>query len=83
MLPVLAHIHARGIIHRDISPENIIRRENDQMPVLIDFGVVKELATKVQSPEGTAHATTVGKIGYAPIEQLQSGRATASSDLYA
>ena len=83
MLPVLAHIHARGIIHRDISPENIIRRENDQVPVLIDFGVVKELATKVQSPEGTAHATTVGKIGYAPMEQLQSGRATASSDLYA
>ncbi|WP_293363401.1 serine/threonine-protein kinase, partial [Microcoleus sp. CAWBG52] len=83
MLPVLAHIHARGIIHRDISPENIIRRENDQLPVLIDFGVVKELATKVQSPEGTAHATTVGKIGYAPMEQLQSGRATASSDLYA
>ncbi|MEG4285095.1 serine/threonine-protein kinase [Microcoleus sp. A006_D1] len=83
MLPVLAHIHARGIIHRDISPENIIRRENDKLPVLIDFGVVKELATKVQSPEGTAHATTVGKIGYAPMEQLQSGRATASSDLYA
>src|SRR4028119_804113 len=83
MLPVLAHIHARGIIHRDISPENIIRRENDQLPVLIDFGVVKELATKVQSPEGTAHATTVGKIGYAPMEQLQSGRVTASSDLYA
>ncbi|MEG3860121.1 protein kinase domain-containing protein [Microcoleus sp. herbarium12] len=83
MLPVLAHIHARGIIHRDISPENIIRREMDQLPVLIDFGVVKELATKVQSPEGTAHATTVGKIGYAPMEQLQSGRATASSDLYA
>ncbi|MEG3979055.1 serine/threonine-protein kinase, partial [Microcoleus sp. herbarium8] len=83
MLPVLAHIHARGIIHRDISPENIIRRENDQLPVLIDFGVVKELATKVQSPEGTPHATTVGKIGYAPMEQLQSGRATASSDLYA
>ena len=83
MLPILAHIHARGIIHRDISPENIIRRENDQLPVLIDFGVVKELATKVQSPEGTAHATTVGKIGYAPMEQLQSGRVTASSDLYA
>ena len=83
MLPVLAHIHARGIIHRDISPENIILREMDKLPVLIDFGVVKELATKVQSPEGTAHATTVGKIGYAPVEQLQSGRATASSDLYA
>ncbi|MCU0541002.1 MAG: serine/threonine protein kinase [Oscillatoriaceae cyanobacterium Prado104] len=83
MLPVLAHIHARGIIHRDISPDNIIRRQNDQMPVLIDFGVVKELATKVQSPDGTTHATSVGKVGYAPLEQLQSGRATPSSDLYA
>ncbi|HEY9736956.1 MAG TPA: serine/threonine-protein kinase [Trichocoleus sp.] len=82
MLPVLAHIHAKGIIHRDISPDNIIRRHSDGLPVLIDFGVVKEVVTRLQH-DGTANqATTVGKLGYAPSEQMQSGRAYPSSDLY-
>jgi serine/threonine protein kinase len=81
LLPVLEHLHNRGIIHRDISPENIIQRQIDNKPVLIDFGVVKELATKLQSP-GT-HATSVGKLGYAPGEQMQTGRAYPNSDLYA
>lgn len=82
LLPVLEHIHHQGIIHRDISPENIILRGSDSMPVLIDFGVVKELATRLQSPD-TASVTTVGKLGYAPSEQMQTGRAYPSSDLYA
>ncbi len=82
LLPVLAHLHIRGIIHRDISPENIILRD-DGKAVLIDFGVVKELATRLQSPNITLGATTVGKLGYAPSEQIQTGRAYPSSDLYA
>ncbi|MEM7066916.1 MAG: protein kinase [Cyanobacteria bacterium P01_B01_bin.77] len=83
LLPVLAHIHAKGIIHRDISPENIILRRSDQRPVLIDFGVVKEVVTRLQTDVTTTQATTVGKAGYAPSEQIQSGRAYPSSDLYA
>jgi serine/threonine protein kinase len=83
LLPVLEHLHTRGIIHRDISPENIILRESDRLPVLIDFGVVKELATKLQSLNASTPLTTVGKLGYAPAEQMQTGRAYPSSDLYA
>ncbi len=88
LLPVLAHIHAKGIIHRDISPDNIIQRQSDQLPVLIDFGVVKEVVTRMQmgateAADGVSQATTVGKAGYAPSEQMQTGRAYPSSDLYA
>lgn len=83
MLPLLAHIHAKGIIHRDISPDNIILRAHDRQPVLIDFGVVKEVVTRIQLNETAIPATTVGKVGYAPSEQMQSGRAYPNSDLYA
>lgn len=83
LLPVLAHIHDKGIIHRDIAPDNIILRQRDQLPVLIDFGVVKAIATQLHSPDASTQATTVGKMGYAPSEQMQTGRAYPSSDLYA
>ncbi|HBL58056.1 MAG TPA: serine/threonine protein kinase [Cyanobacteria bacterium UBA8803] len=82
LLPVLEHIHSKGIIHRDITPDNIILRNRDRVPVLIDFGVVKELATRMQSPDVSTPATTVGKVGYAPSEQIQTGRSYPSSDLY-
>lgn len=83
LLSVLEHIHSRGIIHRDISPDNIILRDLDNQPVLIDFGVVKELATRLQSANSTVPGTYVGKLGYSPSEQMQTGQVTPSSDLYA
>ncbi|MBD2446058.1 serine/threonine protein kinase [Nostoc sp. FACHB-152] len=83
LLPVLEHIHSRGIIHRDISPENIILRDSDRLPVLIDFGVVKELATRLQTPDNNVNVTSVGKLGYSPREQMQTGQVYPSSDLYA
>lgn len=47
------------------------------------FGVVKELATRLRSPERAMPETTVGKLGYSPSEQMQTGGAYPSSDLYA
>ncbi len=80
LLPVLDYIHRSGIVHRDISPDNIIQRDLDQKAVLIDFGVVKAAATQLQS---VSSQTFVGKPGYAPIEQIRKGSADPSSDLYA
>ncbi len=87
LLPVLEYIHAHGVIHRDISPDNIIRRQADGLPVLIDFGGVKQIKAKVDSELGVRHlpptaATRLGKLGYAPEEQMQMGIASPHSDLY-
>ena len=83
LLPVLSYLHSHNIIHRDISPENLMLRSQDQLPVLIDFGVVQETNAKLNSQMGIPAATVAGKAGYAPPEQLQSGNAYANSDLYA
>ncbi|MGL6283413.1 MAG: protein kinase domain-containing protein, partial [Microcoleaceae cyanobacterium] len=85
LLPVLSYLHSRNMIHRDISPDNIILRDTDQMPVLIDFGVVKELVTQATTGTTTAAATatTVGKVGFSPPEQMQTGKVNPNSDFYA
>ncbi len=92
LLPVLDYIHSQGVIHRDISPDNLILRSSDRLPVLIDFGGVKQVAASIeqsQSAPGTKKtkkpkvATRVGKLGYAPEEQMLLGIVHPHSDLYA
>jgi len=91
LLPVLQYLHSVGIVHRDISPDNLIQRNADGRPVLIDFGGVKQLVVNVryqlgvpepyQSPGG--QVTRLGKVGYAPEEQMESGQVNPGTDLYA
>ncbi|XGV98054.1 MAG: protein kinase [Leptolyngbya sp. BL-A-14] len=89
LLPVLDYIHACGVIHRDISPDNLIQRSPDGLPVLIDFGGVKQAAAEVNSQLRRAIAvapvslTRLGKVGYAPSEQMDRGEVFPHSDLYA
>ncbi|HEY9302644.1 MAG TPA: serine/threonine-protein kinase, partial [Phormidium sp.] len=84
ILPVLEYIHSQGVVHRDISPENLMQRGADKIPVLIDFGGVKQAATTaVSKATGQPLVTLLGKEGYAPPEQIRQGKAFPSSDLYA
>ena len=81
ILPVVGYIHSKGTIHRDLSPEHIVCREQDKLPVPIDFGVVKEFANKLQ-PSPDSPRISIGQPGYAPIEQLQHGQVYPNSDIY-
>ena len=89
LLPVLEYVHSLGVVHRDISPDNLMLRHSDWLPVLIDFGGVKQVAATVESQlqtgagEGAIPSTRLGKMGYAPDEQMQMGLVYPHSDLYA
>ena len=84
ILDPLAFVHQQKVIHRDIKPPNLIRRDQDNKIVLIDFGAVKELAvTQVLNTQGeTKILTNIGTPGYMPSEQ-STGKARFSSDIYA
>jgi serine/threonine protein kinase len=81
ILPVLDYIHAADLIHRDISPDNLILRDLDWKAVLIDFGCVKLAANAVSKTTGQS-VTLIGKPGYAPDEQMRRGLTMPCSDLY-
>ena len=82
VLPVLDYIHGADLIHRDISPDNLIFRDRDDKPVLIDFGCVKLAANEVSRCSGRS-VTLIGKKGYSPNEQIHRGQTMPCSDLYA
>ena len=87
LLPVLSYLHRSGVVHRDISPDNIILRSHDKLPVLIDLGGVKQIAMNVAyqlaGGKATSTHTRLGKLGYAPDEQMRLGHVAPYSDLYA
>ncbi|WP_414565793.1 MULTISPECIES: protein kinase domain-containing protein [unclassified Anabaena] len=84
ILPVLSYIHTKDVVHRDISPDNLIWRHSDNLPVLIDFGGVKQLPASqgFWFTKLAMNHTLLGKKGYAPEEQLRQGKVFINSDLY-
>ena len=80
LLAALSYIHTRGLLHRDIAPDNIILRAGDGSPCLIDFGAAREaVANRSQA------MSAVVKPGYSPPEQYaRSGKGQGPwSDIYA
>lgn len=82
VLGILEFVHSQQVIHRDIKPNNLIRRKSDGKIVLIDFGAVKEIRTQLLSETEQRFTVSIGTQGYTPSEQL-AGRPRYCSDIYA
>ena len=86
ILRVLAFVHSCQVIHRDIKPTNLIRRQSDRKIVLIDFGAVKALTSdsmeQLMGDENQTRSVVVGSLVYMPSEQL-AGHPKFCSDIYA
>ncbi|MBC8647321.1 MAG: protein kinase, partial [Thermoanaerobaculia bacterium] len=86
ILSGLAQIHAQGIVHRDLSPDNIMLRETPDglLAKIIDLGIAKRMAAETLNMTGTG--MFVGKLKYCSPEQagsLARGESVdARSDLY-
>ncbi|HHP7243514.1 MAG TPA: protein kinase domain-containing protein [Elainellaceae cyanobacterium] len=88
LLPVLDYLHTLNIVHRDISPDNIMLPHGQSAPMLIDFGLVKQTVVEMWAIDSqvdtlVGQASFVGKMGYAPPEQIRMGQCFPCSDLYA
>lgn len=83
LLDTLKYVHSKNIIHRDIKPENIIIRDSDGLPVLIDFGAVKEtMGSFITSSGSKLSSVVIGTRGFIAPEQSM-GRSVFSTDLFA
>lgn len=79
-LSAVGFIHENGMLHRDISPDNILINSKNE-PILIDFGAARENASQTSRALSTLR---VVKDGYSPQEfYIQGSEQNASSDLYA
>ena len=74
----LAHAHERGVIHRDVKPQNVLLDERGN-PKLADFGIARALDTTIETRTGSY----LGTAAYSSPEQLRGDKVTPKADVYA
>lgn len=82
VLTALSVAHSTGMIHRDIKPDNVLISDTHQVK-LADFGLVRAIATGVNSSGATSHdGKVIGTVGYLSPEQVEGSSLQQSSDVY-
>jgi Protein kinase domain len=80
VLEALAHAHARGIVHRDVKPSNVLLAEGKEVAALVlDFG----LAQMQEAETLTAQGDVPGTLAYIAPERLAGGITTEAADVWA
>lgn len=80
LLGVLAAAHARGLVHRDVKPTNVLLPDDGGVK-LADFGIAKALDDATSGL--TSPGTVVGTVGYVAPELVEGRAASPASDVYA
>jgi len=80
ILEGLAHAHAKGIVHRDVKPANVMVADSERLRItLLDFG----LAQVEEADTLTAHGDVPGTLSYVSPERLDGSAATPAADVWA
>lgn len=77
----LAHIHARGMVHRDLKPQNVFIRTGDT-PVIMDFGLIGYASGAIGREVLDAGNLGFGTVYYAAPERIENRQVDARADLY-
>jgi serine/threonine protein kinase len=77
----LAHIHARGMVHRDLKPHNVFIRTDDT-PVLMDFGLIGYASGAIGREILDAGNQGFGTVHYVAPERIEGRHVDARADLY-
>jgi serine/threonine-protein kinase len=79
LLDVLAAAHARGLVHRDVKPDNVFLSERPPRVRLLDFGIARAV---LDASSVTRTGTVLGTPAYMSPEQLRGERVDARADLW-
>ncbi len=92
LLFILKYLHEKRIVHRDICPQNIIQRESDLLPILIDFSSIKSIDIslkeneKINNINGQPRTSSVliqlGKMTFWPKDRNFTESVSVNNDIY-
>ncbi len=78
----LAYAHGRGVVHRDIKPDNIMIERATGRALVMDFGIARAMTPKTDTPGLTRIGEVVGTPEYMSPEQASGDHVDGRSDLY-